>query len=60
MAFDPHPDGARTLAAAGGAGACVNLFSLETKDKTAVLSLPPPGHDKERADKFVLSVAYRC
>lgn len=58
VAFDPHPDGARTLAAAGGAGACVNLFSLETKDKTAVLSLPPAGHDKERADKFVLSVAY--
>jgi WD40 repeat protein len=42
VAFDPHTEGARTLAAAGGAGACVSLFSLETKDKAATLSLPPP------------------
>jgi WD40 repeat protein len=42
VAFDPHADGARTLAAAGGAGACVNLFSLETADKAAELNLPPP------------------
>ena len=41
IAFDPTPEGARHLAAAGGAGACANVFSLETKEKAAVLSLPP-------------------
>jgi WD repeat-containing protein 61 len=58
ITFDPNPEGARHLAAAGGAGACANVFSLDTKEKVAVLSLPPSAHDKARQDKFVLSVAY--
>lgn len=41
IAFDPCKEGARFIAAAGGASECANIFSLESKEKTAMLQLPP-------------------
>mmetsp|Transcript_46692 Transcript_46692/g.89173 ORF Transcript_46692/g.89173 Transcript_46692/m.89173 type:complete len:311 (-) Transcript_46692:504-1436(-) len=58
IAFDPCKEGARFIAAAGGASECANIFSLESKEKTAMLQLPPAANDKERPDRFVLAVAY--
>jgi len=57
IAFSPG-ESATHIAAAGGAGGAVNVFSLETKENVSTLSFPPLAADKDKNDKFVLSVAY--
>uniref|UniRef100_A0A7S0RVB2 Anaphase-promoting complex subunit 4 WD40 domain-containing protein n=1 Tax=Pyramimonas obovata TaxID=1411642 RepID=A0A7S0RVB2_9CHLO len=56
IAFNPG-ESSTHIAAAGGASAAVNVYSLESKTSVSTLSFPT-GVDKDKNDKFVLSVAY--
>mmetsp|Transcript_15115 Transcript_15115/g.20859 ORF Transcript_15115/g.20859 Transcript_15115/m.20859 type:complete len:324 (-) Transcript_15115:225-1196(-) len=53
-------EAATHLAAAGGAGACVNLYSIQEKQKYATFNLPSMGIESlgVGSDRFVMSVAF--
>lgn len=56
LAFSPAAD-KTLLAVAGGSGDSLRLLDVGAKEQTATLAMPQSA-EKQRREKFVLSVAY--